>query len=190
MPPAAGTLVLVVGPSGSGKDTVIDAARAALEGDARFVFVRRVITRPPGLPGEVYEPATPDAFSRRKAAGGFALAWHAHGLDYGIPVAIEDDIAAGRVVVINASRTVLNEARARYPRVAVAALTVSPEILRTRLAARGRETPEEIEERVARATAFEVAGGDVTAIANDGAPEDAGAAFIALLERLARPSGT
>ena len=41
-----GCFVAVVGPSGAGKDTIMDAARVALAGDTRFHFVRRIITRP------------------------------------------------------------------------------------------------------------------------------------------------
>ena len=40
-----GHLVLVVGPSGAGKDSVIAGARAALKGDAGVVFPRRFVTR-------------------------------------------------------------------------------------------------------------------------------------------------
>lgn len=188
--PGQGTLVLVVGPSGAGKDTLIDAARAALAGDARFVFVRRVITRPPGLPGEDYISATPEDFARRKARGEFALTWHAHGLDYGIPASIRDELARGRVVVVNASRSILDAARRQFPRVVVVEIRVSPEILRQRLIARGRETPEEIEERIARAGAFRVEGPDVVTISNDGPREQAAGAFIALLRRLADRCGT
>ena len=46
-----GSLVLVVGPSGVGKDTLIGGAKQALENDRRFTFVRRVVTRPKPLPG-------------------------------------------------------------------------------------------------------------------------------------------
>ncbi len=38
-------LVLVVGPSGAGKDTLIAKAHDALRDDLRFTFVRRVVTR-------------------------------------------------------------------------------------------------------------------------------------------------
>ena len=41
----AGVFVAVVGPSGAGKDSVIDHARSVLAGDDRTHFVRRVITR-------------------------------------------------------------------------------------------------------------------------------------------------
>ena len=80
-----GILVGVVGPSGAGKDTLLDAARAALSADPAFVFLRRVITRPADSGGEAHEPATRGAFLAARDEGAFALTWEAHGLFYGIP---------------------------------------------------------------------------------------------------------
>lgn len=138
-------LVAVVGPSGAGKDTVLDGLRLALAGDARFVFARRSITRPAEAGGEDHEPLTETTFVTRE----FALQWQAHGLHYGIPRSIENDLAAGRVVLANLSRRVLAEAGARYP-LAVLEITAPPTVLAARLAARGRETEADIAARLAR----------------------------------------
>ena len=178
-----GRLVLVVGPSGVGKDSVIDGARAALAGRADVVFPHRVVTRPAGLGGEDYIAATEQDFAAMQARGGFALSWAAHDLHYGIPAAIEADLAAGRQVVINVSRAVIDAARARYPGLLVVLITASPDVLRRRLTARGRETPAEIEERLSRAGAFTLSGSDVVVLNNDGALADSVARFVGLLQK-------
>ncbi|HWT11014.1 MAG TPA: phosphonate metabolism protein/1,5-bisphosphokinase (PRPP-forming) PhnN, partial [Roseomonas sp.] len=128
-------LVAVVGPSGAGKDTLMALARARLEGDARFRFVQRAITRPAEAGGEAHRPLDVAGFEAERAAGGFALHWGAHGLFYGIPHDIEDDLAARRVVVANLSRGVLAEAAMRH-RLRVLVVTAPTVVLAARLAAR------------------------------------------------------
>ncbi|MCH2395782.1 phosphonate metabolism protein/1,5-bisphosphokinase (PRPP-forming) PhnN [Oceanibaculum sp.] len=182
---AEGYLVLVVGPSGAGKDSLLDGARAALAGDPRFVFVRREITRPADSGGEDHIAVTEAEFRARQAAGGYALSWDAHGLGYGIPKSVEGDLAAGRTVIANVSRGVLDEARGKYGRVAILSITVSPEILTARLRARGRETEDQIAGRLDRAAAFRVTGPDVIEIRNDGDLAESVAAFVAALRGLA-----
>jgi ribose 1,5-bisphosphokinase len=142
-------LVLVVGPSGAGKDTLLEAARRALADDLRFRFVRRVITRPADAGGEAHEAVTPEEFSRRQ----FALQWQAHGLSYGIPATVVDDIAQGLVVVANASRTVVAEAARRFP-ARVIEVTAPSDVLATRLAARAREAAADVTARLSRAVAL------------------------------------
>jgi phosphonate metabolism protein PhnN/1,5-bisphosphokinase (PRPP-forming) len=142
-------LIAVVGPSGAGKDTLMAGARAALAHDARFRFVRRAITRPSDAGGEDHEALGDAEFALRHDAGAFALSWGAHGLHYGIPRDIEEDIAARRVVIANLSRAILPEAGARY-RLRVLNITAPMEVLAARLAARGRETAADIASRLAR----------------------------------------
>lgn len=144
-----GRLILVVGPSGAGKDTLIDAARAALAADPRFVFPRRIITRPPS-PSEDNVVADEDGFLEAEARGAFALSWQAHGHLYGIPASIDVDLAGGALVVINVSRAVVATARQRWPDVTVIEVTAPREVLAARIAARGRASDDAGPQRLAR----------------------------------------
>lgn len=167
-----GALIAVVGPSGAGKDTLIDHCRRMLAGEARVAFPARVISREPHH-SEAHVPATVDAFEGVAAREGYALSWGAHGLLYALPRAIDDDIRAGRAVVVNISRAAIAAARARYARVVVIHVDAPPAVRAARLAGRGRETKEEIEGRMARQVgAFDLATADVV-IVNDTTPEAA-----------------
>lgn len=176
-------LILVVGPSGAGKDSLLDGARAALSGDKRFRFVRRVITRPANAGGETHEPSTDAEFLARQEAGGFVLHWHAHSLRYGIPADIAADIAVGRVVIANVSRGVIDAARARFV-TRIIEITAPRDVLATRLAARGRESAADIAERVARIEPVPPAP-DVETILNNTTLADGIARFVAALTRAA-----
>lgn len=164
---AAGTLFLVVGPSGVGKDTLLDGARARLSGDPRFLFARRVITRAADAGGEDHEAVTPEEFARRKAASGFLLTWTAHGLDYGLPAVLSDALAEGRTVVANGSRATIAELARLVPHLTVVEITAPPEAVAARLRARGREDEAQVAERIARTVPAMPDGVDVVRIVND-----------------------
>jgi ribose 1,5-bisphosphokinase len=169
-------LVLVVGPSGAGKDTLLDAARQTLADDPRFRFVRRVITRPADAGGEAHEPATAEEFAARD----FALQWQAHGLSYGIPAdAIEEDA----VVVANVSRTVIADAARRFP-TRVIEVTAPSDVLAARLAARARETAADVAARVSRRVALPDHV-HVETVVNDASLAEGVARFLAALTRAA-----
>lgn len=155
----------VVGPSGVGKDTVMEALAAA---DSRVRLVRRVITREAGAGGEKSVGASDAEFDALVAEDGFALWWAAHGLRYGVPRAAVADDGVAEIVLVNLSRSVLDRARASFGDFAVLSLTADVATLAARLAARGRETAAEIQSRLARAGSVRPTGADVIEIANDG----------------------
>jgi ribose 1,5-bisphosphokinase len=185
-PVAPGTLVLVVGPSGAGKDSLIDAARRNFERDSRISFPRRWVTRGEEAGGERHIAVSEEGFEQLRKRGAFALSWRAHGLGYGVPAEIAADLEAGRAVVANVSRGVIEEARWRFPDLRICHVTASPEALAQRLATRGRETAAEVATRLARAPALPVEGDDVVEIRNDGSLDQATERFMDLLRRTLR----
>jgi ribose 1,5-bisphosphokinase len=165
-----GRLVLVVGPSGAGKDTLIGLTRAALADDGNVVFPRRLVTRE-ASPSEDNEYASPTAFQHALSRGDFAVHWEAHGHCYGLRRSIVDDIRVGRTVVVNVSRTVVEALRCFYGNVVVVAVTAPPEVLGERLAARTRSSDGRIADRLGRVVDGVAATSDLT-IVNVGRAED------------------
>lgn len=143
-------IIAVVGPSGVGKDSVM---QALADRDPGFRIQRRVITRPEDAGGEEFTGVTPEEFARMAAAGDFALHWQAHGLSYGIPVEVYDLRKGARAVLVNLSRGVLRAAQDRFGDLIVLSLTAASEVLAERLAARGREDAADRARRLDRAGA-------------------------------------
>lgn len=181
---ATGGFVLVVGPSGAGKDTVMRLAQQALADDATFRFPARVVTRA----ADAHEANTPlslAAFEAAEAAGDFALAWRAHGNAYALPKSSLDAARQGAVVICNISRASVAEARDRLPVLAVVEITASPDVLAQRIAARGRPGDQGagLESRLARSSALPDVAADVR-IVNDDAPALAAQALLRALRAL------
>ena len=174
-----GTLFLVVGPSGAGKDTLINGARRCLEDDAQFVFVRRIVTRPGHAPGDI--AMAPDRFEAEKRRGAFALSWCAHGLAYGVSRDIAKALEEGRCVIANVSRGVIAEARENFRRVRIIHVDAPPALLKQRLAERHREPADEQEERLHRTMPVE--GDDVESLVNDCPVDHAIDAMVRILRR-------
>ncbi len=179
-----GRLLLIVGPSGSGKDTLIDGLRSAVGEEEGFVFPVRFITRPADAGGEAHHAVTTEQFEQMQAAGRFAFHWNAHGLSYAIPSTIDDDLNQGRVVVINVSRAIIEETLRRYPRTRIINVTIKPEILQQRLRDRGRESEAEIRERIERSRMFDLDGGNITEFANNLSVEEGRGEFVSLVREL------
>ena len=175
---ASGRLVVVVGPSGAGKDTLMAFAAARMRDRADVVFVRRVITRDGNAGGEDHDAVSEEEFLRRAQSGRFAVSWEAHGLNYGIPAETLQQITEGRVVVANGSRSALPHFKSAFPLMTVVNVTARPEVLAARLEARGRESREEILRRLQRSTPTRLDDYDVVTIDNSGSIEDAGEAMV------------
>jgi ribose 1,5-bisphosphokinase len=175
-------LVLVVGPSGAGKDTLINAAKAELAGDYRFVFPRRVVTRPAVAAHEDHDSATAQQFALHEANGAYALSWDAHGLRYALPASIEAPLAAGRVVVMNGSRAVVGTAKQKFPGTVVVMIGAAPEVRARRLLGRGREAAAEVSARLAREVDAVIP--DAIVVDNSDDLETGKARFIAALRAL------
>lgn len=148
-----GRLIYLMGPSGAGKDSLLDAGRVPLAARGCQI-VRRVITRSAEALGEDAAAVSTAEFEERERAGAFAMSWRANGLAYGIPRQIDDWLTAGQDVLVNGSRAYLAQAQQRYPDLLALLLTVDLAVLRERLLARGRETLAEIEVRLARNAQF------------------------------------
>jgi ribose 1,5-bisphosphokinase len=164
-----GRLVLVVGPSGAGKDTLLGLAKAACADDGNIVFPRRVITREASA-SEENEEVSVGTFQEALTRGEYAMHWEAHGHCYALSRAIDDEIRARRTVVANVSRTVIGAVRRAYANVAVVLITAPTDVLAARIAMRARGSDGKVENRVRRTVEDASAAPDVT-IVNTGSAD-------------------
>lgn len=171
-------LVLVAGPSGAGKDTLIRLAATALAGEPQLSFPRRVVTRVADA-SEDHDTLGEAAFAQALAAGAFALHWRAHGLGYGIPRAA---LAPGGVAVCNVSRAIVAQARREHGWVRFVAVTAPATLRAARVAGRGREPADDA--RLLREVPGDMPEAADLVIDNSGAPEAGAASLIAFLRQI------
>ena len=176
---------MVVGPSGAGKDALIERAKLAFAGDKRFVFARRIVTR--AAMAEDHDTLDTRAFDEAEARGAYLLSWHAHDLGYGLPIDLRSDLEQGRIVIANVSRGVILQAEALGFRVHVLHVTADPVILAARIAARGRESMAEVRARLARIAPLQWREAKVVEIRNEGPLELGAELFINALQHCAEP---
>lgn len=179
---ASARLVYVVGPSGSGKDSLLAYARRHVPNGTPLAFAHRYITRPMRPDDENHVALSDDEFAMRVSRGCMAMHWASHGHSYGIGIEIREWLACGLDVVVSGSREYLPRALSDYPDLALVLVTAPTEVLRARLEARGRETPDFIDARLRRAAAYRVmARKPALELVNDGPLQRAGDALVAYL---------
>jgi ribose 1,5-bisphosphokinase len=176
----AGGFVLVVGPSGAGKDTLLQLARQEFAACPQYVFPRRLVTRSSSI-WEEHDSIDHAAFERGVTDGEFTLAWRAHGHGYAIPGPCLGEAADGRIIVCNVSRMVVEAARERLPNVSVVEITAPREVLAARLAGRGRGDDADLGARLERSREIPSLDVDLM-IVNDQAPQDGARLLIDFLQ--------
>ncbi|WP_298213796.1 phosphonate metabolism protein/1,5-bisphosphokinase (PRPP-forming) PhnN [Acidovorax sp.] len=178
-------LVYFMGPSGAGKDSLLDWLSAHLPAPCPVHWARRTISRMAIPGGEAHESVSPEVFAALRREQAFALHWEANGLGYGIRHAQLAPLAQDHWVLLNGSRAYLADALAQFPHLVAVHITASPQVLRERLLSRGRETPDAVEARVQRAMAFTLPPGTAhLEVHNNGTLNDAGQQLLHALGQL------
>ena len=173
---STGRFIAVVGPSGVGKDSVMEALIAA---QPDFHRVRRVITRPSAAGGENFEGVSRDEFETRRDAGALPCAGPRMGVLRHPRLGAQNPVARGRCTGEPVAGAMLAAAEV-FPGLHVLHITAAPDVLARRLAARGRETPEDIRARLAREVSLPE-GLRVTEVDNGGRLQDSVEAALAAL---------
>jgi ribose 1,5-bisphosphokinase len=179
-----GPLVYVMGPSGAGKDSVLNRARELLPSDSPVVFAHRYITRVTEAGGENHVALSPAEFALRRSHGLFAFHWQAHGNEYGIGREIHAWRKAGLTVVVSGSREHFLEMAGVGAGTHPVLITAPVERLAERLSSRSRENSRAVAARLDRGEAYEVTDCRLVTIVNDGALDVAAEAFVSLLATL------
>ena len=177
-----GTLFAVVGPSGAGKDTLMDHSRQLLAQNKTWCFARRHITRGINAGGERHIETDRDEFAALVRQNAFVLHWQAHELRYGIARGYQDLVHNGVNVVVNLSRSVLEDAVKNFTHIHVIHVTASPLVLSTRLAKRARETPADIQQRIDRGAMILSTTAPITQVVNDHTIAEGVEIFMAALK--------
>ncbi|ENO0300642.1 ribose 1,5-bisphosphokinase [Enterobacter asburiae] len=175
-----GRLIWLMGPSGSGKDSLLSALRQ--QEHARLLVAHRYITRAANAGSENHIALSEQEFFTRAGQNLLALSWHANGFYYGVGIEIDLWLHAGFDVLVNGSRAHLPQARARYEAALLpVCLQVSPDVLRSRLQNRGRESAREIDQRLERAARY--APSDCHILNNDGSLLQSVDTFLSLIRQ-------
>ena len=181
-------LVIISGPSGVGKDTIIEALRRRHH-DPEFHYIVTVTTRAPRsgeTAGVSYGFVSPRAFAALRD-GGELLEWaEVHGHWYGTPRRqVVEALRAGRDVILKIDVQGAQSVKSRVPdALLVFIIPPSLEALFGRLRARATETADELEVRQ-RNAAIELARSedyDHVVVNETGQVDRTAAAIDAILE--------
>ena len=146
-----GLLIVLSGPSGAGKDSVLAQLKCQYENIQLSISVTTRAPRPGEQDGEHYFFVTREAFEEKLRNNQILEYTEYNGNYYGTPMAyINDGLALGKTVILEIEVEGAANVRRLYPNcVSVFLVPPSLAVLRQRLIDRKTESPEEINRRIA-----------------------------------------
>jgi guanylate kinase len=154
--PAAATpgrLIVISGPSGTGKTSICKALLARLPGSRWSVSATTRPIRPGDVEGESYEFLTAEEFARRHTAGDFLETAEYCGYQYGTPrKAIQEAVDSGSDIVLEIDVQGGRQIAETQPdSIRIFVLPPNMESLRARLEGRKSEAEAQLRKRLAEA---------------------------------------
>lgn len=175
-------ILLITGPSGAGKDSLLRLAHCHFRDNNRVRFTKRYITRAPDTNEQNFF-LDQTAFAILKENDFFVSHWQAHGNCYGISRTEFCDLPQKALSIVSISRENVTDFEQRFEDVTTLCLTVDSEILRKRLKKRGREDDAAIKKRLQRA-ALPVTAQNLLLFDNSEELTISGRQFVNLLDSL------
>lgn len=171
-------IVLIVGPSGVGKDTLLGYAKELLKHNDDFNFVKRYITRPADSNEDNFY-VKDEAFCTLEDNNYFISSWRAHSNCYGIAKECIDS----KINIISISRAHVKDFEAIYDDVTTIHVTIPRVVLLDRLRMRGRESEAQIMQRIKR-TYEDIEATKLIEFNNDQPLEESACKFIKLIKKI------
>lgn len=181
-----GRLIVILGASGVGKDTLLSTVRSRYRCTDDLLFAPRAVTRAAVDGSSTDFRLTESEFDQRKQLGDFCVWWSAHGLHYGIAQDAVVEVRRGKVVIVNGSRRAIGGYGALGVPWAIIEIEGSLALRERRLAARNRESGEALNERLELVHWERPPDVAYACVRNDGTVESGA---VQLLSRLAEVNG-
>jgi ribose 1,5-bisphosphokinase len=138
---------MIVGPSGSGKQALIDAVLAARPDIGRAPLI---VSAQNSNNTCVVGSVSPDRFLHYKRRDMFALQWDSDGFRYGLTHDAAKKLRDGESLILSSDSSIIDDAKALYPNVQVIYITARMDVLRRRLASMAFGTDTEIDMHLAQ----------------------------------------